>query len=109
MKSTVATGPVGDQIQKAGGPAALRYLIGGDKDTTVAPAVVLTAADRPADLLPGGDEPPVIESDADRALSNRCFAFCTAIVTSITMPAAAVARFRVTAERTTLDGLAWTT
>ena len=28
LKSTVATGPIGDEIKKAGGPAALRYLIG---------------------------------------------------------------------------------
>ncbi len=34
LKSTVATGAVGDELNKAGGPAALRYLLGSDKPNT---------------------------------------------------------------------------
>ena len=33
LKSTVATGPVGDELQKAGGPEALRFMLGGDSQT----------------------------------------------------------------------------
>ena len=34
VKSTVATGAVGSEIEKAGGPEALRFLIGGDAPPT---------------------------------------------------------------------------